>query len=215
MAKRVYPRWTTPAGVAVYPKLVEPSTKFSPEGTFELTLRYEDESLAKQVTAKIREFAKSSYEFHCKDQGKPKLKVAPFPLGETEDGKLLLKTKLKHKITRKDGSTFEQRPAIFDSRGNVLKGDAIPRIGGGSIVKACVEVFDYYTASIGAGISLRLRGVQLITLVEYGDGGDASSMGFTAEEEGYVAGGEAFDLDEGTQATATVAKVDEDEEIPF
>lgn len=215
MAKRVYPRWTTPAGVAVYPKLVEPSTKFSPEGTFELTLRYEDESLAKQVTAKIREFAKASYEFHCKEQGKAKLKVASLPLGETEDGKLLLKTKLKHKITRKDGSTFEQRPAIFDSRGNVLKGDAIPRIGGGSIVKACVEVFDYYTASIGAGVSLRLRGVQIITLVEYGDGGDASSMGFTSEEEGYVAGGEAFDLEEGTQATATVAKVDEDEEIPF
>jgi hypothetical protein len=144
------------------------------------------------------------------------LKVAPLPI-QAIPGKILLKTKLKHKITRKDGSTFEQRPAIFDSRGNVLKGDAIPRIGGGSIVKACVEVFDYYTASIGAGISLRLRGVQLITLVEYGDGGDASSMGFTAEEEGYVAGGEAFDLEEGegTEATATVAKVDEDEEIPF
>ena len=215
MAKRVYPRWTTPAGVAVYPKLVEPSTKFSPDGVFELNLRFDDESLAKQVSAKVREFSKAAYEYHCKDQGKPKLKVAPFPTTETDDGKLLLKTKLKHKITRKDGTTFEQRPAIFDARGNVLKGDSIPRVGGGSVVKACVEVYDYYTPALGAGVSLRLRGVQIITLVEYGDGGDASSMGFTSEEDGYVAGGEAFDLEEGTQTTATVAKVDDDEEIPF
>jgi hypothetical protein len=212
MAKRVYPRWTTPAGVAVWPKLIEPSTKFSAEGVYELSIRYEDDAVAKQVAAKIREFASAGYDYHCKEQGKAKLKVAPLPFGETEEGKLLLRTKLKARVTKKDGTFFEQRPSIFDSRGRPLTGADIPRIGGGSIVKACVEVFDYYTASIGAGLSLRLRGVQLITLVEYGEGGDASSMGFTTEEEGYVAGGESFELDETAPTTQTVP---DDEEIPF
>ena len=96
-----------------------------------------------------------------------------------------------------------------------MKETEIPNVGGGSVIKACVEIAPYYTATFGAGITLRLRGVQIITLVEYGSGEvNAAKMGFTSEEEGYVAGGETFPLDEGP-TVATVEEASDDEEIPF
>lgn len=201
--KRVYPRWTSPAGIAVWPKIAEPDTKFHPEGEYSIQLRFTGEQ-ADAVRQQITTFARDAYRHLCEEQGKKKLKPADLPLRDDEDGSLLLKAKLKAKVTSKSGSTWEQRPAVFDSRGRMLKGDDIPNVGGGSLVKACVEVAPFYTATIGAGITLRLKAVQVLTLVEYGSGEvDAKSMGFDAEEVGFVSGGEQFD---------TVATADD---IPF
>jgi hypothetical protein len=46
------------------------------------------------------------------------------------------------------------------------------------------EVYPWYTPSLGFGISLRPRGVQVIELKTYGPK-DATSFGF-AEEDGYA-----------------------------
>ena len=214
MAKRIYERWTTPAGIAVWPKLVTPDTKFSPEGEYSVTLKFSGDE-AKTVVTRVKQFAKSAYESLCREQGRPKLKIAQMPIQQDEEGNWLLKTKLKAKVTTAAGKSWEQRPAIFDSRGVPMKESEIPNVGGGSVIKACVEIAPYYTATVGAGITLRLRGVQIITLVEYGSGEvNAAAMGFTSEEEGYVAGGETFSLEESSTATA-VEEADDDEEIPF
>jgi hypothetical protein len=214
MAKRIYERWTTPAGIAVWPKLVTPDTKFSPEGEYSVSVKFGGDE-AKTVVTRVKQLAKAAYESLCREQGKPKLKVAQLPLQQDEEGNWILKTKLKAKVTTTKGTSWEQRPAIFDSRGVPMKPEEIPNIGGGSVIKACVEIAPYYTATIGAGITLRLRGVQIITLVEYGSGEvNAAAMGFTEEEQGYVAGGETFPLDEGP-TVAAVEEAGDDEEIPF
>ena len=214
MAKRVYERWTTPAGIAIWPRLVTPDTKFTPEGEYSVSIKFSGED-AKTVVTRVKQFAKNAYESLCREQGKPKLKVAQIPIQQDEEGNWVLKAKLKAKVTTSKGTTWEQRPTIFDSRGNPMKPEQIPNVGGGSVIKACVEIAPYYTAMLGAGISLRLRGVQIITLVEYSSGEvNAAAMGFTEEEQGYVAGGETFPLEEGSTATA-VEEASDDDEIPF
>jgi hypothetical protein len=56
------------------------------------------------------------------------------------------------------------------------------KVGNGSVVKVAFEPIKYFVASSKtAGVSLRLRAVQIIKLVEFnGGGGD-----FFEEEEGY------------------------------
>lgn len=219
MNKRTFQRWTTPAGIAVWPRLSTPDTKFKAEGEYSLKLKFTGD-IATSVRTQIKAFAKAGYEEMCRREGKPKLRVAGLPLGEDEDGNLIVTTKLKAKVQSKDGTSFEQRPALFDAKGNVLidgKGKTkladLPSIGGGSVCKACVEVVPWFTPALGAGISLRLRGVQVITLVEYAaESASAKSMGFTEEEQGYVAGGESFDLHEGPVA---VESIKEEDDVPF
>lgn len=209
-------KWTTPAGIAVWPRLSEPSTRFVADGVYECGLRYSGAE-ATRVIASIKQYAKEGYEQLCRELGKSKLKIGPMPYSEEEDGSIVVKTKLKAKITKKDGGVIVQRPAVFDARGNLIKADLVPKIGGGSVLKACCEVFPFFMATSGYGISLRLRAVQLIKLVEYVDGGDAKSLGFTTEEEGYVHG-ESFEQEVATASEQPAAKVesaDKDEDIPF
>lgn len=201
-------RYTTPAGIAVWPYLRNPDTKFQPDGEYRVKLRYTGK-VGKQVVADISRMRKDGVEQMCKEHGRTKLKEAAPPFTEEEDGSILLTVKLKAGGTRKDGVAWTQRPAVFDSSGRPIAEKDIPNIGGGSVLKACVEVVPYFSPAWGAGITLRLKGVQVITLVEYGDGeGDASQMGFTAEEDGYVVGGESFPLEEGA---VTVPAEDSDE----
>lgn len=206
-------RWTTPAGIAVWPKIAEPSTTFDADGVYECGLRYVGDDAAK-VKQVLKQFAKEGYELKCRELGKQKLKVGPLPLVEEDDASVVLKTKLKAKITRKDGSTFTQRPAVFDARGHLIKAEQIPRIGGGSVLKASVEVFPFFNTLTGFGLSLRLKAVQVIKLVEFNGVGDAKSLGFTAEEEGWVHG-ESFESEVADKPDAAVTPVDKDEDIPF
>ena len=53
----------------------------------------------------------------------------------------------------------------------------------GSEMKVSAELVPYYTAMVGAGVSMRLRAVQITKLVEGGNG-NAKGYGF-GEEEGY------------------------------
>ena len=50
-------------------------------------------------------------------------------------------------------------------------------------IKNTFEISGYFVASIGAGVSLRLKAVQVLNLVE-GGSADAEFFGFT-EEEGF------------------------------
>jgi len=50
-------------------------------------------------------------------------------------------------------------------------------------MKVSAELIPYYTAMAGAGVSLRLRAVQITKLVE-GGSGNAKGYGF-GEEDGY------------------------------
>jgi hypothetical protein len=105
---------------------------------------------------------------------------------------------------------------VFDGKGQPIKVDLIPNIGGGSKLKLACDVNTWHVASVGVGLSLRLRGVQVIELVEYGDGEvSASAMGFDAEESGWVSGGESFDAILSNKEPVVAESSESVDEIPF
>ena len=89
------------------------------------------------------------------------------------------KFKCKAKVTTKSGESFDNKPAIFDAKGNPLTNI---NIWGGTQMKVSAELIPYYTNMVGAGVSLRLRAVQILKLVEGGT--DSSGFGFE-KEDGY------------------------------
>lgn len=183
MSKSKNPRYTTPAGIAQYPYLTKPDTKFNPDGEYKISLEIPGAAAQDLVTFLDEQFAEAQAKAKKENPGK-KIKAGDVPYSVDEDsGKVTFRFKLKAKVTPKSGDPFEQRPALFDAKGKPLQ-DA--KIGGGSKVKVAYELIPYYTAIAGAGVSLRLKAVQVIDLVEYSGGASADAYGF-GEEDGYEA----------------------------
>ena len=184
MSKVKNPRYTTPAGIAQYPYLTKPDTKFNPDGEYKISVEIPGAAAQDTVTFLDEQFAASVAKAKKDNPGK-KIKEGDVPYSVNDDtGKVTVRFKLKAKVTPKQGDPFEQRPALFDAKGKPIGTDA--KIGGGSKVKVAYELVPYYTAIAGAGISLRLKAVQVIDLVEFSGGASSEAYGF-GEEEGYEA----------------------------
>jgi hypothetical protein len=183
MSKAKNPRYTTPAGVAQYPRLTTPDTKFNPDGEYKVKLEIPGDSATDLVTFLDEQFELAVAKAKKENPGK-KIKEGNAPYETDEDtGKVVVNFKLKAKVTPKNGEPFEQRPALFDAKGKPIKD---VNVGGGSTMKVAYEIVPYYTAIAGAGISLRLKAAQILNLVEYSGGASAEGYGF-GEEEGYEA----------------------------
>lgn len=184
MSKVKNPRYTTPAGIAQYPYLTKPDTKFNPDGEYKISVEIPGAAAQDIVTFLDEQFAASVAKAKKENPGK-KIKEGDVPYSVNDDtGKVTVRFKLKAKVTPKMGDPFEQRPALFDAKGKPIGADA--KIGGGSKVKVAYEMVPYYTAIAGAGVSLRLKAVQVIDLVEFSGGASSEAYGF-GEEEGYEA----------------------------
>jgi hypothetical protein len=174
-------------GTFVYPKINKPDTKFNPDGSFELKIRYTEEE-AQPIIAQITKYRDEAYVELCKEQKKAKLKMAELPIRKETDkegnetGNYILSAKLKAKFKGTDGSVVEKKVAIFDSKGKPTQAE----VWGGTRGKMSCQVVPYFTAAVGAGISLRLQAVQVLELVSAGQGGSAESYGFS-KEDGYEA----------------------------
>lgn len=180
MSKQNIVRITSPAGIAVYPKLEKPDTKFDANGVYSVDLDL-DKASAEELIVKLTKVADADYANECKAKGKKSLKRADMPWKETEDGKIRFKFKLK----AKGGSgekQWDQKPALFDAKGNPV---ANINVGSGSTVKVAFDAAPYFTAMVGHGISLRLRAVQVIELREYIAGDNFDAFGFKATD-GFV-----------------------------
>ena len=189
-------RYVTPAGIAVYPYLTEPDTKFDPEGAFKVTLRLapsgEISTTKGETKGSIEQFladmAEASYNKAVADEAKSaaadarkpkKIKQADLPYSLDDDtGEVLINFKLRASGKTRAGEVFTQKPALFTDTGSPFTGDAI---WGGSELMVNFEVIPFYTALIGAGISLRLKAAQVLTLVSSSGGGTADTYGFAAE----------------------------------
>lgn len=181
----------TPAGIAVYPWLNRADTQFNADGEYRVKLRVagsEAEELIKLIDTEFnKSLAKAKADF--KNDSKKLKKVKPCankPYQPAEDdegeetGEMEFNFKMKAIIRPKDKDPIEQSPRLFDTKGKPL-GDV--SIGGGSKIKVAFNIVPFYTVQLGAGVTLRLKAVQVIDLVEY-QGASASSYGFE-EEEGY------------------------------
>lgn len=206
---------TTPKGVAVYPHLTKPDTKFKAEGQWHIKVKYEQghegaEELAKTIDAAMAVSLKTTREEVAKIKGEKKAKMiglADKPYSRDEDdGSLTFSFKMTAKgKSRKTGKEFEMKPVIYNAAGIPTEG---MKIGGGSIVRVSYEMIQFpseaanATPKVGAGVSLRLSAVQVIKLVEYG--ANAEFHGFKDES----------DDEDATTAPAAVAASEEDEPTP-
>lgn len=171
----------TPVGVAAWPRLNDPDTKFKPEGEFrvQLILNPERSPQHAKFLSQLQGTYEEAYKEACAEQNKPKLKRVPLSIkpetdkegNETGTGNVLVKFNMKHTFTsKKTGESFTMRPTLQDSAGKTVSPQKC-RVGGGSTVRVAFTFNPFYTAGLGAGLSLRLVGVQIIKLVEFNDGG--------------------------------------------
>lgn len=196
MTKPKKPRYTTPAGVAQYPWLNKPDTKFNPDGEYKVNLEVDSESAQALVTFLDEQFAQAVAQAKKANPGKKIKEGSPGYEVNEETGKVTFKFKTKAKVTTKSGDTFDQKVALFDAKGKPLS--PAPNIGGGSKIKVAFEVMPYYTSMVGAGLSLRVKAAQIIELVEFTGGGNAESYGF-GEEEGYESKAQQNDFTDETE----------------
>ena len=189
MAIQKLPLLKTPAGTAIWPKLTKPDTKFNAEGEYTTKLSIPSEEAQELIAALDKAYAESQEIAKERNPGK-KIKPAAKPYTEevddqgNETGNLIFSFKCKAKLTDMAGNSFANAPKVFDSKNKEFPKDQ--DIWGGSTLRIAFNPVPYYTAMVGAGVSLRLKAVQVINLVSGGGGGDGSSYGF-GEEDGYVA----------------------------
>lgn len=194
-------------GTALWAKVFEPDTKFNPLGDYSINLQMPvaqaaamSEQLDQIVQAKFNEAVKAD----------PRLKntlttqdvCQPVYDRDTGDdtGNVEFKFKLKAKVQKRDGTYYEQQPAVLDSKKVPMTNDIL--IGNGSRVKVAFEPIPYVMASTKkAGVSLRLKAVQVIDLVEYGN----SATSVFDEEDGFVAPSATIVAETSTEELADVA----------
>lgn len=174
---------TTPKGVASYPHVNEPNTRFNPMGEYSCTIVVSEED-ANAFREKVEAIFDAEYERECIIHKKKLKKSQYFPVTQDEGGKWIIKTKQVAKVEAKNGDVYSFDIKLFDASGQPVKSENC-RVGSGSQVKCAVEPRTWYNPSVGFGMTLSLRAVQVIELVE-GGGGNADSFGF-GEEEGFKA----------------------------
>ncbi len=193
MAKRNYPRITSPAGTLIYPHLVEPDTKFvKPDGEYHTKLALDGEKESTGAFIDQLQAILDAYIEENPDELTPaqlkKANVADLYEEEVDDegeetGRFIFKFKLKAKVKTKT-KEWDQKPRLFDSQAQPISGDVNPWTG--TVGKVSAEVFPYYMGTTKSfGLSLRCQAVQILDLVT-GGGASADDFGFGAEDDGYV-----------------------------
>lgn len=195
---------TTPKGKAIYPRLNEPDTKFNVDGVYSAKIHVSEQDYH-SFKGQLDKWFDGEYNRLCQENGNKKLRKAlSSPLTITPEGDYQIFAKqVARKQTKKGELTFTI--ALFDSKGAKITDG--PNVGSGSIVKLAVEPSAWYSPTVGAGYTLRLKAAQVIELCEFG-GGNNDNFGFTSEEQGYVSNGESFN-------EAFKDDTDDNDSVPF
>lgn len=182
-AKNNNVRLTTPKGLAQYPSLKEPDTRFDPAGVYKVNLVMDDNNETNALINKLTQILEDFYDNddNVKQAIAKGRKVSMADIYENDnEGNIILKFKQKAVITKKDGTEIPVTIRQFDSKGKPMSAE----IGRDSVIKVAFTPSPYYMPSTRTcGLSLRLNAVQVIDLVEF-SGGTADSYGF-GEEEGF------------------------------
>lgn len=226
------PTFTTPKGVLRFPKLSQVDFGTDeypkPEGEYSAPLILEaSDPAVQELIAKLRPLHEQAVQAGdigfkaLKPEQRKRLKELTVNEFFTEEldkdteeptGRLIFKFKMPASITAKkgknEGTTWDNRPAVFDRYTEVLipgmkfrkrkasedirdvHTTADVDIGGGTTAKVSFEVGvnergepGYFIGGTGAcGISLKLRGVQVFDIRSGGAGQTASDMGFDRED---------------------------------
>lgn len=177
---------TTPIGIAVFPRLTTPDTKFEADGVYSLKLKLTEEAAApliELIDNMIEEEFKAALA-EAKPAQKARMKKADPSYSREYDtegnptGYILFNFKMKASgISKKTGKQWTRKPVIFDSKGRPITDPAF-NIWGGSRVRVGYELKPF-TSNVGSGVSHRLEAVQIIELHD-GNSKDAAAYGFDA-----------------------------------
>lgn len=184
MAQNNLQKIISPRGIAVYPWLNTPDTKFSPDGDYKVTLKVEAEAAAPLI-AKLDEVLTN----YKAQQVKTNPKVGQYSITppyemELDDqgnatGDYLFKFKQKAKIQTKDGRVIDMKVALVDAS----RTPTSVNVGGGSEIKIAATVFPYAMSSNkNIGVSLRPSAVQILSLAS-----GSNVVSLFDDEEGFKA----------------------------
>lgn len=188
MAKQKLPTLVSPPGTVKFAHVTKPNTKFKKEGEFSIDLTFDPNDANAQKFFEQLDAASNAAKTQLTAE---KAKVGKYALhsshraDEDKDGNEtgLTLVRFKNGATGKNkaGETFNVSIAIVDAKKNPLKA---PKIGTGSVVKVAFQAVPFANdATKQIGVTLRLKAVQVLKLVEYGN--DAASA--FGEEEGFTA----------------------------
>lgn len=183
---------TTPRGTAMWAKLFTPDYKFTDVGEYSVALSIGADQAA-DILSKIDSQLAYSLEKALKENPTKKgsIKPASPPYKEVFDdqgnatGDIEFKFKQKAVVQTKNGP-LKKKPAIVDAKGKPIH-EAI-EVGNGSVMKVAFDMYPYYTAMAGAGVSLKLTAVQLLE----------------------VKGGFKFDVEDGYEFSESDVKQDDE-----
>lgn len=176
-------------GSAQWAKVFEPDTKFNPLGDFSINLQM-TAAQAAPMCERLEQLVQEKFAEVVKADPRQKNTLTTADVSNVvydrdtgdDTGNVEFKFKLKAKVQKRDGTYYEQQPAVLDAKKKPLPKDVL--VGNGSRVKVAFEPITYSMASTKkVGVSLRLKAVQVIDLVEFGN----SAASVFDEEEGYVA----------------------------
>lgn len=200
-------------GIAVWPHLTRPDTKFKDEGEYHTKLRI-DAEVAEPLIEQFEEMQQAEMkEVQKKKKGK-RAKAADLPIqpeydSETgeETGYYIARAAMKASgKSKKTGKNWERKVPLFDGRGKPLPSKV--RIYSGSELILAIEARAWSNPKAEVGVKLYLEAVQVIKAVG-GSGASASKFGF-----GAVEGAEDIEVpeDEDTDGDDDQADTDADEE---
>ena len=166
-------RILTPAGIAKFPRLLVPETKFTKDGVYstQLPVRTKD---AGELCALLEVKAKDALEKAKKDAPGKQIKLNPPYTIEYDEGGLptgftIFKFKSSARFTRFDGTVVDHKIPAFDSGCNKLP--EMPNVRSGSKIRVNFTPIPYFVAAHrSAGLSLYINSVQIIELAAPNDG---------------------------------------------
>ncbi|WP_440691206.1 ssDNA-binding protein [Candidatus Pelagibacter sp. HIMB1782] len=151
----------TPVGIANYPYVTgQGDTAFSSEGQYHVKVTITKDA-AEPLVKKIKScIAAEVADEHKRKPGIEKIKRAPLPFREIGDDQIEFKFKSKFK------------PKIIDKKKLPLGEDKT--VWSGTTMAVKFDASSYNSASLGVGCTLRLKGIQVVDLVE----GSTATEGF-------------------------------------
>lgn len=227
--------YSLPAGIAVFPKLDTPDTKFNAMGVFKTGVRLEGE-VAQKVKADIDALIEQAYaatKAHLIEAGEAKEKDGDVLL--LKDGKPQKDKNGKLKVLEYADRAYKEElddegnetgAIVFNTKTNATYKDKTGKVvnrkvpvvdakvkpmhkavWGGSKIIVNVDLSPFFTA-VGVGVSLRLNAVQVLELRS--GGRDVTSM--FEEQEGYE---ESQQDSVDSQQAGASADADADDDIPL
>lgn len=202
--------FTTPKGMARFPALLVPDTKFSADGEYHVGLVVDpNDPDVSTILDKLNELTDEWYSavynvLPKKDKEKANKHISvedEYNENDEPTGKVILKFRQKPFFKRKDGTRQDLQPPLFDAAKKPWpEGEDVHH---GAIIKVSFLTQPYYVGSSGmCGLKLRIRGVQVID----NNAVTPESLGFDDESAGSNVGSD-YEVPENTD--------DEDDDVSF